>query len=195
MKRLHSMVGTRLKKNAKHLAAPAVGVAMMAPEVAPEVGKAVHDMRGKTCGGEDAWRRIEGCLPTGARLKGDDLDCSQTPGVETSGFCDCADAIPRHFGCGVVKRPCRDVCAQPPPPSSLPGAFASPPPSDATSDAGSDAGPPWMKYAPVAAVAVALALLALWIGHTSPPTDRQLLRRRVRQEQREIAFERSLSSR
>jgi hypothetical protein len=80
------------------------------------------------CGGKDMWRRTEGCgnPATSIRLPGDDLDCAQAPGIYAAGFCDCSDGIPRHFGCGRTKSPCKEVCAKPPPPSTLPAAFAAP---------------------------------------------------------------------
>lgn len=155
----------------------------------------------KPCDGHDMWRRVDGCLDdprTAGRLPQGDRACDMPAGVETSGYCDCKDGIPRYFKCGVVKKPCRAMCARPPPASTLSAAFA-PAKGAATKGAsakGASTAPPWWRTHLVTVVGGALALVLFFVHLLTPhrATEARKLASLVQAQRRrvgtEIAFER-----
>ncbi len=142
------------------------------------------------------FRATEGCHDprTAARTPKYDQPCNYTPGIFQAGFCQCTDDIPRHIQCGMGKKPCKEMCAEPPPKSTLPGSVQkkSPtdhPPTPAVLDA---AEPPfYLRPAFVVGVAIAIIVLAAWF--TRPvKNERHALQRLValqrRQDQIEASF-------
>ena len=152
--------------------------------------------KSKPCSGGDMWRRVEGCVDpaTSARQPQGDLPCDVAPGIDAAGYCDCttgpvAGQIPRHFGCGGAKRPCRAVCATPPPPSMLPTAFGEAVAADSPVP---DAPEPWWRTPSVVVGAAVLVLLV--VHHFTAPAqgERKKFERLVQAQRRQLAFERSL---
>ena len=143
------------------------------------------------------WRRTEGCdnPQSAGRLPGGDLSCDQAPSIYASGSCECKDDIPRYFKCGANKKTCQQVCAKPPPRSHLPAAFASPHSKkhDKVSGTGHKAGSWWRTNLPTLVVVVAM-LVVLFVHHftLAPQNVRQDFTDLLKEQQREIAFERSL---
>ena len=151
------------------------------------------------------WRRVRGCSdPTSApRQPEGDLPCNVAPGIYASGFCDCADGVPRPQSCGDTKRACKERCAAPPAPSSLPAAFA-PSGSSAGDGEGSSGGEPegepkrvrpwWRTHAPSLVVLGSVLVLAVAQHLTSPSeVGKRRLRDLLAAQRREITFERQLA--
>jgi hypothetical protein len=145
------------------------------------------------------WRRVQGCSdPTSApRQPGGDLACDVAPGVYASGFCDCTDGVPRPQSCGEAKRACKERCAAPPSPSSLPAAFA---PAKTEVDEGSGGGgggrtPPWWRtHAPSLVVLGVVLVLAVAQRVSSPSkVGKRRLLDMLAAQRREIAFERQFA--
>ena len=71
------------------------------------------------------FKSTEGCGDprTAARVPTQDQsDCGYVPGIYQSGYCECADALPRFVHCGAMpRRSCAQECAAPPQKSTLPG--------------------------------------------------------------------------
>ena len=162
--------------------------------------RAAH-MSSKPCGGLDRWRRTEGCHDPhlAARVPKDDLDCSETPGIQTAGYCDCKDQIPRFAKCGVPKQKCQLVCSRPPPPSTLPAAFAAAPAATKEKRAPpqSSAEHPYAawarRHAPVVVVCGVVLFMVVVSYLTAPATDeRKRVLRMLQVEKRRVQFENSL---
>ena len=158
----------------------------------------------KPCGGGDMWRRVEGCvdIESAARQPQGDLPCDRAAGVSVAGFCDCttgaiANQLPRHLGCGVTKRPCREVCAAPVPKSTLPAAFGEAVSEPAgKKDGGDDEAeqkePWWKAHVPTLVVSGAVLFLLVVHHFTNPAHDeRKKFERLLRAQRRQVAFERS----
>lgn len=165
-------------------------------------------MATEPCDGDNMWRRTEGCQSpaTATRQPGGDLPCNATPGTFASGYCDCKDKIPRHFGCNDTKKPCRIACAEPPPVSTLSAAFGGDSPasshggnksesesgSKSQGEGGKDAAPPpwWRKHVP-ALVVTGVSVLLLVLHHFTIPvkTERKALEKLISEQRRRIAFD------